>query len=229
MTDPTTDGTASLTLIGGPEDETLAGGAARDMLVGAGGADSLSGGGGDDLLYGGAGSSFQAGAVALAMAEDGADQLSGGAGNDLLDGGAGADTLRGGAGDDTLIGGIGGDRMTGGAGHDLFRFGLTPLGPDAGMGPGARDVITDFTPGEDLIDLRGWRGDLGTPDVALTFLGEGPMAVMAHGAVRVEMRADGAHLLLDLDLPGQAPDGVADAEIVLKGLTQAPALGDFLL
>ncbi|MCM2563865.1 hypothetical protein M8756_17120 [Lutimaribacter sp. EGI FJ00015] len=63
--------------------------------------------------------------------------------DDLLSGGAGAATLVGGAGNDTLADGQGHDRLTGGAGADVFL-----LEPDD-----ARDVITDFEPGRDRIDL----------------------------------------------------------------------------
>lgn len=48
------------------------------------------------------------------------------------------------AGDDRIEGGIGTDVLTGGAGRDRFVY--SSMG-DAG------DVITDFTPGVDVIDL----------------------------------------------------------------------------
>lgn len=54
--------------------------------------------------------------------------------------------LSGGAGADILIDGPGSDVLTGGAGADLF-----VLGAD-----GETDVILDFTPGEDRIDLSAW-------------------------------------------------------------------------
>ena len=52
--------------------------------------------------------------------------------------------LNGGGGDDVLIGGKGDDTLTGGPGADTF---LWQLG-DAG-----HDVVTDFTPGTDRLDL----------------------------------------------------------------------------
>ena len=55
----------------------------------------------------------------------------------------GADTLTGGAGDDTLTGGRGNDTLTGNEGADTFVFAA-----DQGD-----DTVTDFTDGEDLIDL----------------------------------------------------------------------------
>ena len=73
----------------------------------------------------------------------GNDALSGDARGDLLDGGAGNDTLSGGAGDDILIDGAGNDRLIGGTGADIFVLALD----------GARDVIADFQPGIDRLDL----------------------------------------------------------------------------
>ncbi|MEN9062992.1 calcium-binding protein [Ponticoccus litoralis] len=70
-------------------------------------------------------------------------RLSGTGEDDLLEGGSGANTLIGGAGADMLIDGAGADRLTGGAGRDSFVL----------VADGAREVITDFTAGEDRIDL----------------------------------------------------------------------------
>ena len=55
----------------------------------------------------------------------------------------GNDRLTGGPGDDVLSGDRGDDTLTGGAGHDIFYF-----GPNGG-----HDVITDFTKGDDKIDI----------------------------------------------------------------------------
>jgi len=200
-------------LVGSPEDDWLAGSRDPDEILGGFGADWVLGGRGGDLIYGGSGSSFVGGQMALATAADGADSILGCGGDDLLDGAGGDDVLRGGAGDDTLIGGLGADRLIGGPGQDLFRFGLTPTGPDGGLGPANRDVIADFTPGEDLLDLRGYRGDGGE---ALTWLGEAPLAARPHGAVRVEARGEDMLVELDLALPSQVADGVADVAILLR-------------
>ncbi|MFC3174632.1 M10 family metallopeptidase C-terminal domain-containing protein [Novosphingobium bradum] len=81
----------------------------------------------------------------------GNDTLNGGGGNDQLNGGTGNDVLNGGDGNDTLLGGVGADTLTGGAGADVFDFNGIANSP---VGAG-HDVIMDFTPGQDLIDLSG--------------------------------------------------------------------------
>ncbi|BAO84482.1 hypothetical protein SMCB_2254 [Serpentinimonas maccroryi] len=82
----------------------------------------------------------------------GNDTLSGGAGDDILFGQQGNDTLTGGEGNDTLFGGSGNDTLTGGLGADVFAWRLGDQGTTASP---ARDVITDFNPGQgDALDLR---------------------------------------------------------------------------
>ncbi|MEL7150793.1 MAG: fasciclin domain-containing protein [Pseudomonadota bacterium] len=68
----------------------------------------------------------------------------GGDGNDVLRGGRGEDILDGGAGRDLLIGGRDADVLTGGEGADIFRFNKKS----------GSDTVTDFTIGEDLIQIR---------------------------------------------------------------------------
>ena len=66
-----------------------------------------------------------------------------GGGDDRLDGGPGDDRLYGGQGRDRLAGAAGDDRLVGGPGADVF-----VVGPGEG-----EDIVTDFTDGEDRIDL----------------------------------------------------------------------------
>ncbi len=73
-----------------------------------------------------------------------ADRFTGTSWNDSLDGNGGADILNGRAGDDGLVGGQGSDRLTGGAGQDQLIYESLRC---------AGDVMTDFTPTADLIDL----------------------------------------------------------------------------
>ncbi|HDI3238447.1 TPA: cadherin-like domain-containing protein, partial [Vibrio cholerae] len=74
------------------------------------------------------------------------DIILGHAGNDVLDGGLGDDVLYGGSGNDILIGGLGDDILTGGSGDDLFKW------VDGDL-DNSKDRITDFTIGQDKIDL----------------------------------------------------------------------------
>jgi len=85
----------------------------------------------------------------------GNDTLNGGAGNDTLDGGLDNDVLDGGTGNDRLAGGLGADTMTGGTGNDVFVFTATDQSGTANL---TRDLITDFTRGQDLIDVSGISG-----------------------------------------------------------------------
>ncbi len=134
----------------------LDGGAGRDYLYGNTGNDTLHGGDGNDVLHGEDGDDTLYG-------DDGWDSLLGGTGNDILQGGSlgdllngdagddilhgesGWDTLNGGTGNDMLSGGTGNDMLTGGAGNDVFIF-------EDSFGI---DVITDFEPGRDRLDLSG--------------------------------------------------------------------------
>jgi Ca2+-binding RTX toxin-like protein len=100
-----------------------------NRLVGNAGNNILQGLGGSDELVGGAGN----------------DTLEGGNGNDVLRGDDGNDTLLGGSGDDILIGGAGADVLRGNAGRDQFVYNNIS---DRG------DIIADFTPSDDLLDLR---------------------------------------------------------------------------
>lgn len=115
------------------------GGSGRDTLMGDDRGDHLFGGTGNDSLVG----------------NDGGDVLNGGGGADSLQGNAGRDTLWGEAGDDVLFAGQNADQMTGGQGVDLFIFtwGGVVSHFDSGVRAAARDVVTDFTRGEDLIRL----------------------------------------------------------------------------
>jgi Ca2+-binding RTX toxin-like protein len=64
----------------------------------------------------------------------------------MFDAGEGFDTITGGNGNDIIAGGLNSDNITGGAGSDIFVY---------SEGDGS-DLIKDFTPGQDKIDLRGF-------------------------------------------------------------------------
>ena len=97
------------------------------IIIGYDGRDTLRGSDEGDVLLG----------------KEGNDKLYGEGGNDLLDGGKGNDTIEGGDGDDTLFGGEDDDTLTGGDGADTFVY----------LPGDGHDTITDFTDGEDEIDL----------------------------------------------------------------------------
>jgi Ca2+-binding RTX toxin-like protein len=78
------------------------------------------------------------------------NRLIGDSRNNLIVGRGGNDVLNGAGGNDTLIGGAGTDRLTGGAGRDRFTFDMNARFSKASMGV---DIITDFVPGTDTINL----------------------------------------------------------------------------
>ena len=130
----TTDGTTDDTLQPLDIDNSsssssgLRGSDSDDVIKGTSANDRLFGFGGNDRLRG----------------KKGNDRLNGGDGQDVLIGQGQRDRLIGGNGDDTLIGGRDRDRLSGGAGRDTFVYKNTKDG---------RDIITDFTIGEDILDL----------------------------------------------------------------------------
>jgi len=76
----------------------------------------------------------------------GSQILTGNAGDNYITGGNGNDVITGGGGNDTFKVGTGANILTGGTGHDLFVFSSAA---DHG------NVITNFTSGEDELDLTG--------------------------------------------------------------------------
>ncbi len=135
-------------------DDTLLGGDGDDTLVGGLGEDSFDGGGGSDTVdysysrsdtlvidlnadlatFHSSGVTETLSSIENAVGSHGDTVLKGDDGDNVLDGHDGDDTLDGGGGDDALIGG---------EGEDVFVF--TP-------GDGFV-IVTDFTPGEDAVDL----------------------------------------------------------------------------
>ncbi len=109
----------------------------NDLVSGKGGSDKIALGRGDDVGLGGSGNDVLVGGK-------GNDLLLGGSGNDRVIGGQGDDEINGEAGRDRLVGHGGDDTLTGGTGADSFVFGAKT----------GHDVVTDFTIGEDLIELR---------------------------------------------------------------------------
>lgn len=75
----------------------------------------------------------------------GSDILTGGVRRDVLAGGPGSDVLNGSVGRDIIVGSAGSDTLTGGAGRDMFVYDTVTQGTD---------LIKDFTPTLDVLDLR---------------------------------------------------------------------------
>ncbi len=152
---------------------------ANDTIYGYQGNDKLFGRGGDDILYGGFGSDNLNG-------DAGNDKLYGEAGEDFLYGGSGKDTLSGGLHNDYLFGGSGKDYLIGGDGSD-YLDGANFSGAGNGIGAGSESdslaggagtdtfvlgnvnnvyylgtgyaTITDFSLGQDKIQIKGQVGD----------------------------------------------------------------------
>ncbi|QYK43301.1 MAG: M10 family metallopeptidase C-terminal domain-containing protein [Paracoccaceae bacterium] len=157
-------------LRGGAGHDTIASSYGNDMAYGDAGNDAIGGGYGYDTLYGGDGNDTIGGG-------DQDDLIFGGADHDMLSGGNGNDTIFGGSGNDTINAGLGSDWMTGDEGADVFVFNLRLLvGPEL-------DVITDFVPGEDRINLS-----FGVPAPAETKFAS--LAISAHALGTQIVRGD---------------------------------------
>ncbi len=168
-------------LVAGSGNNVINAGDGNDVLTAGSGNNEMHGGAGNDLLYSGAGNDLLDGgtgsdtasyahataAVTVNLGLLGAqntlgagtdtltgienllgsnfnDSLTGDGNNNVINGGLGNDFLNGGAGDDLLIGGMGNNTLTGGAGADTFQW---------LKGNSGHDLITDFTPGTDKLDL----------------------------------------------------------------------------
>ncbi|MDP9525067.1 retention module-containing protein [Pseudomonas protegens] len=168
-------------LVAGSGNNILNGGDGNDVLTAGSGNNTLNGGSGNDLLFSGPGNDLLDGGAGIDTASyahataavtvnlglvgaqntlgAGTDTLTGienlvgsnyndtltGDGNaNVITGGLGNDVLNGGGGDDLLIGGMGNNTLTGGGGSDTFQW---------MKGNNGHDVVTDFTPGTDKLDL----------------------------------------------------------------------------
>ena len=150
-----TEGTNMISARAGAD--LIRGFAGNDTLRGEGGSDVLDGGPGNDLLDGGDGTDLARFGGSTAVAVDlVAGTAKRGAETDTLSsiqgaiGSSAADTFIGDGGQNVFQGGAGRDIATGGAARDLYDFDRIQDSPD---GSAERDVITDFAPGSDHIDL----------------------------------------------------------------------------
>ncbi len=154
-------------LTGSNAANNLSGLAGNDLIHGLAGADTLNGNEGSDVLDGGPGNDKLNGgtgmdiatfagstSVVVDLAATPATAKRGGETDTLTSiegviGSSKADTFNGDAQNNEFQGGLGKDTATGGGGHDLFAFRAVQDSP-----PGSgRDVIKDFAPGQDVIDV----------------------------------------------------------------------------
>jgi Ca2+-binding RTX toxin-like protein len=146
------------TLTGTPRNDLLDGHGAYHVMSGAGGDDTFAVYLGSDVVTEKAGQGIDtvwSYAPSYTLASNVENGVIKAAGHDTLTGNALANDLRsndggsllnGGAGADWLHAGAGADTLTGGAGADVFEYSKLPS---------AAGQVTDFTPGADVLDLRG--------------------------------------------------------------------------
>jgi parallel beta-helix repeat protein len=207
-------------------DTTITGTSGSEALVGAGGDDILNGLGGADTMSGGFGDDTyivdNAGDVVTEALNAGLDTIKtalttytlqsnvenltltgslaqSGFGNGLdnvLTSNGVAATLNGGAGNDTLVSNGGTDVLTGGAGNDTFYFQKMPA---------AVAQITDFTHGQDTLDLHTLLGKY------LATEGTNPLADQW---VKFTSDSTGTTVYVDADGPTGSGGFVAVAKLV---------------
>lgn len=156
---------------------------------------------------------------AAGITTTGSGSITGTSGSDILMGDATDDTINAGAGDDIIADGAGADILTGGAGADMFL-----LGADSSF-----DEITDFTLGEDQIDLGAWPGLRSMNQLFLTPTADG-IQISYGDEVLVVRSSDGQPILpsdlTDADLIGPAHVGPEIVTGFAGPVTAAPDLPD---
>ena len=216
-------------------DDTLNGNDGSDRLDGGDGKDTLNGGQGSDLLIGGTGNDRLVGDTGVDLAffggstkvtvDLGLGKAVRGGETDTLSGIEGAigssaaDTFKGDTNADWFQGGLGRDVFTGGGGRDLYDFNAVA---DSKSGSATRDVITDFTPLIDKLDLSGIDADpTAAGNQAFRWIGSGTLDgpgelgfVIAGGNTIVQASTDA--------------DAAAEFQIQLTGIKALSAVDFFL-
>ena len=211
------------TIVGTVGNDRIMGTKGDDVIDGHGGADTMSGGGGNDTYIvndardvvveaRNGGTDTVVSSVSSYVLPNQVENLrlvgttaQTGTGNELnnvlIDNGANS-KLSGGLGDDTLVATGGIDTLTGGAGHDVFQF--------QGL-PGGVDLITDFTRGQDTLDLH---------PLLVAYHGANPLA---DGWVKFQADGTGTTVLVDVDGPSGHGGFIAVAK--LAGITSTLTMG----
>ncbi|MBZ9782381.1 retention module-containing protein [Pseudomonas sp. REP124] len=217
------------TLVAGDGNNILNAGAGNDILTAGTGNNELHGGAGNDLLFSGIGNDLLDGGTgndtaSYAHATSGVtvnlgvttaqntlgagtdiltgienlvgsnfnDNLTGDNNSNVITGGLGNDVLNGGGGDDFLIGGLGNNTLTGGSGADTFQW---------LKGNSGHDVVTDFTPGTDKLDL------------SQLLQGENGTAASLDDYLHFTVSGSGASVMTSIDvsaMAGAAPNQTID-------------------
>ena len=186
------------------------------MLDGGPGNDKLNGGNGVDIATF-AGTT----AVVVDLSANPATAKRGGETDTLtsIEGAIGsdkADTFKGDGQDNEFQGGLGKDSYTGGGGRDLYAFKTVKDSP-AGSG---RDVIKDFVPGQDVIDVSDIDADSTIPgQQSFRWVGKATLT----GAAQLGYYVSGSNTIVRASTDA---DGKAELEIQLNGKKTLTA-GDF--
>ncbi|MFZ1426586.1 MAG: M10 family metallopeptidase C-terminal domain-containing protein [Geminicoccaceae bacterium] len=188
----------------------------KDLVDGGDGSDFLDGGPGDDTIKGGTGVDLVTYAgnapVAVDLSSKPATAKRGSetdtlAGIEGVLGSSAADRFKGDAANNEFQGKQGKDTATGGGGRDTYFIKVVADSP-AGAG---RDVITDFTPGQDVIDLSNIDADAALPGQQLfRWVGKANLT----GAAQLGYYVSGGNTIVRASTDA---DAAAEVEIQLTG------------
>ncbi len=141
-------------------------------------------------------------------------------GADILIGTKNNDTINGLAGNDTIEGGKGNDKLTGGSGKDTFVFDLKDYDFVGDFAPRAQnlDTITDFTKGQDIIQLSADFAFKGFKNVTSLKLSGDASLIYNNATHALYFDADGSETHYSptkfIQFSGQLNLGISDLQLV---------------